>query len=503
MISYLLRVVLVAVGMCVAMNYVYAKTPAVMVDGAGVLQLDTWNERWVGSCWGDVALSVYIYKDANGKVTDAEVCNEPDESVYGKGADNSERARNYADFLHVTSAKLRAEYPGVRIVLGSLSGYNYAWTKEFLNIPHVCGDFDIFAFHPYHLGVPPDEIDISKDAWHTVGQWVGFYERMLNSAGCGGKMVWVTEYGYTTAHDNAEHAVSSAEQAEYAMRELIVLLGSGVSRVEYFDGLTYGLSAEGEARYVALAQKLAGKKLVSVVESGERYCPRGGRVCLYDDSAYRADSGITDYGVENVNDEKMDKVYTFADRLGNSVLVSWSIGVAGVQVQEVAGKDMPAFPDTVGTAWERASMLLRQRGIALGYRDGMFHGDLPMKRAEFLALALRGAGVSDSPTLSGSCFPDVAVNAWYAGVVCAAKQRGIVNGYADGNFHAERNVTRAEGVKMLLGAWGVKVSAEGNPWYARYVEAARGKGIGVDGDMGIELTRGEMAEWVGGLAQSP
>jgi hypothetical protein len=47
-------------------------------------------------------------------------------------------------------------------------------------------------------------------------------------------------------------------------------------------------------------------------------------------------------------------------------------------------------------------------------------------------------------------FPDVAVTATYADVIATAKAEDIVEGYADGLFRPEQNMTRAEATKIVV-----------------------------------------------------
>ncbi|MCK5471628.1 hypothetical protein KAI54_00365, partial [Candidatus Gracilibacteria bacterium] len=185
----------------------------VILDVDGKIQIDRENPRVITGCWDSDEQAVMFYRRADRTIFASEICNEPDERHHGLGISDAARALNYYDFLNITREEISSvEAP---IVLGSLSGYNYAWLKEFLKLENACEKFDILAFHPYHLGVAPDEIDTSKNAWHTVEQWVNFYREILEDAGCE-KPIWVTEFGFSTSDFDAEKAVSETEQTDFA-----------------------------------------------------------------------------------------------------------------------------------------------------------------------------------------------------------------------------------------------------------------------------------------------
>jgi hypothetical protein len=98
---------------------------------------------------------------------------------------------------------------------------------------------------------------------------------------------------------------------------------------------------------------------------------------------------------------------------------------------------------------------------------------------------------------------------WGEATIEAAVRKGYVDGYEDGSFLPEKEVTRAEFIKMVLtamdkdsgnkdGVSAAKLSAEGSNWYDPYVKEARDKGLQRDsdfaeGDWNTPLTRLEMA----------
>jgi len=486
---------LLALAVCFfATSAAFAATPvSLTVDDAGVIQIDDRNERYLTGCWDSNEQAVFYYRDASGAVTHAEICNEPDESHHGLGETNKIRAQNYYDFLKAERTKVKVTQPQAEIVLGSLSGYNPEFVYELLQLPDACSLFDVFAWHPYHLGVAPDEIDTAKDSWHSVPQWAGMYRALLENQGCGGKEMWVTEYGYTTTADNNEKAVDSRTQGVFTFRELISLLASGVTRVSYFHGDSYALDDSGVLMWNNLAKELEGTSYDSSRETGASYCPATPAVCWYDDSILRELTGQSVIGIENSQENKVEVDHVFAK--GDTFLhVSWTRSSADFEVEENQFRDLSRF-----TRYEEAILGIAAREIISGYPDQTFRADNSVNRAELLTILI---GAVEANTAShANCFADVHTE-WFAPFVCAAKARGWVHGYGDDTFRASQTVTRAEAVKMTVEAFGLTlptyIQAPEN-WYDPYFIAAEQAEILTSAEAAEPSrleTRGHIAELV-------
>lgn len=95
--------------------------------------------------------------------------------------------------------------------------------------------------------------------------------------------------------------------------------------------------------------------------------------------------------------------------------------------------------------------------------------------------------VSNTPAMptiqQPKTFGDLPVNHWSAKAVEWLSVRNIINGDADGNFYPERNVTRAEFVKMLYSALNIAdgdvefTDVNDNDWFAKAVKALASAGI--------------------------
>lgn len=130
------------------------------------------------------------------------------------------------------------------------------------------------------------------------------------------------------------------------------------------------------------------------------------------------------------------------------------------------------FSDLGESRHPDALIYLRARGIIAGYPDGTFRPQLTISRAELLALLLRGEA-SDAR----DCFTDVTPSAWYAGVVCSARMRGLITGYSDNTFRPQQPVTYAEALKLVLDSYEVAVQPQEGPWYLAYERVALERGF--------------------------
>lgn len=97
---------------------------------------------------------------------------------------------------------------------------------------------------------------------------------------------------------------------------------------------------------------------------------------------------------------------------------------------------------------------------------------------------------SFSVCYAGSGFKDVTDSAWYYDEITRLVERGVVNGYPDGNFRPMSKITRAEFFKLLCVALDIEcdrvydtfLGIDKNKWYARYLCAAVSNGIIVYAD---------------------
>ncbi|WP_286680786.1 S-layer homology domain-containing protein [Tepidanaerobacter sp. EBM-49] len=126
------------------------------------------------------------------------------------------------------------------------------------------------------------------------------------------------------------------------------------------------------------------------------------------------------------------------------------------------------------------------RAMALGYLKGDDQGNLnldkPITRAEALAIVVRISGLETSASLMKGQTKFADANAdpslqWATGYINLGVGQGIINGYPDGTFRGNANVTYAEMAKMLLYAMNYGVTVEGAPWPAGVMGKADDLGL--------------------------
>ncbi len=136
------------------------------------------------------------------------------------------------------------------------------------------------------------------------------------------------------------------------------------------------------------------------------------------------------------------------------------------------------FTDVVYNDYRAEIEALAKVGIIDGMTDTTFVPDATMKRCEFAAIVIRALGLEQKKTTQ---FTDVPEHEWFAGVVGAADEAGIIQGKTDTSFDPNGTITDIEAFIMISRAAKLKGLGETEPeWY----------------DSDYDITRGEVAEAV-------
>ncbi len=126
---------------------------------------------------------------------------------------------------------------------------------------------------------------------------------------------------------------------------------------------------------------------------------------------------------------------------------------------------------------------LKRNGIISGFSDNSFRPYQELKRAELIKAIVTAKKYFPLALNYNGCFKDVGME-WYAPAVCFAKEKEWVKGYADGTFHPQESLTRAEALKIIMEAFEIRVAEVDDPpletfadldrdaWYYPYVETA-------------------------------
>ena len=119
-----------------------------------------------------------------------------------------------------------------------------------------------------------------------------------------------------------------------------------------------------------------------------------------------------------------------------------------VALTMVLGTVCFAFTDVTADAdVYTAVQTLSSLSILNGYEDGSFGPEKDITRAEFAAVVCRALGY-DSKATAATSFSDVPADHWASGYINYVAGQGIVNGMGDGTFAPEQNVTYEQAIKV-------------------------------------------------------
>jgi len=157
--------------------------------------------------------------------------------------------------------------------------------------------------------------------------------------------------------------------------------------------------------------------------------------------------------------------------------------------------------DVVGTDYEDAVVRLMALGIIDGFPDGTYKPDEPVTRAQFAKIIVSALGVGEAAQYAAGAtkFADVPADHWATGYINVAVDVGVINGYPDGTFKPENQVTFAEAIKMIVAALGYTPKAEAMGGYpGGYLAVAAEKEItdGVNVKGTLSANRGAVAMMV-------
>lgn len=172
-------------------------------------------------------------------------------------------------------------------------------------------------------------------------------------------------------------------------------------------------------------------------------------------------------------------------------------------IQEGSFSDVSANSDSYV-----AINFLKDNNVVRGYSDGSFKPDSNVSRVESLKFIFEGLNkpVNTRNVLE---FADTDSKAWYARYIAAAQKLGIVKGYPGNVFKPANQVSKAEFLKVLLGAAGYGIDnyhpsvkpfddVDISAWYGGYVASAKDRNL-LDTSTNVykpnsPITRAEVAD---------
>ena len=103
---------------------------------------------------------------------------------------------------------------------------------------------------------------------------------------------------------------------------------------------------------------------------------------------------------------------------------------------------------------------LVEKGIITGYPDKTFRPYNPITRAEIITMLARSLELNNDQNaieFDSNFYFDVENNHWASNFIALATRLNIINGYPDGNFKPNNNVTRAESAKLIANLGNLEV----------------------------------------------
>ena len=115
-------------------------------------------------------------------------------------------------------------------------------------------------------------------------------------------------------------------------------------------------------------------------------------------------------------------------------------------VRDANLKRINSYTDVASNAWYNTAVsTLSSMGIITGYPDGTFRPNANITRAEFVAIAARFDPNGDK---TAAAFSDI-LNHWAKDEISIAYNNSWVDGYPDGTFLPQRNISRAEAMTLV------------------------------------------------------
>lgn len=137
------------------------------------------------------------------------------------------------------------------------------------------------------------------------------------------------------------------------------------------------------------------------------------------------------------------------------------MAIAAVALAVAVGGTVYAFNDVIqGTQLEKAVDQMTDFNIVNGYEDGSFRPENNITRAEFSKIIIETIMTEERTTGEEAKFSDVAENHWAKNYIYLSRKLGIVNGVTEDTFSPESNITYEQAIKMIVAALGYEQQAQ-------------------------------------------
>ena len=168
-------------------------------------------------------------------------------------------------------------------------------------------------------------------------------------------------------------------------------------------------------------------------------------------------------------------------------------------------KEGATIKDTIPFAYsdcnDKAVAELTELEVLSGYDDGTFKPDGLVTRAEFSKMiSLINGGLEADVSLKESGFIDVDIKHWALNYIAHCNNLNVIDGYEDGTFKPNENVSYAEAIKICLTAVGYNnlITEQADKWYEPWIELGIEHGIcdSKNDDFDRNISRVEAAKFI-------
>ncbi len=123
--------------------------------------------------------------------------------------------------------------------------------------------------------------------------------------------------------------------------------------------------------------------------------------------------------------------------------------MAANQLIEITDKSA-VFSDVQGTWSEKYVALAAENNIINGYPDGAFRPNQNITRQEIAVIIGRAFQMEETAETETSFSDNDTIASWAKAMVAAAAANGVISGYADHSFRPANDATRAESAALLM-----------------------------------------------------
>lgn len=133
------------------------------------------------------------------------------------------------------------------------------------------------------------------------------------------------------------------------------------------------------------------------------------------------------------------------------------------------------YEEIRGKSYESAVQRVSALGLMTGYEDGSFGAEKNITRAEFAAILIRASNLESVANMETgpSQYSDVPSEHWASGAISLATRLGFVNGMGDGKFEPESEITYEQAAKTFVCILGYSVMVKQQPGASWYADYMR------------------------------